>query len=183
MVRVEESTDGDMVITTHYAPKDLSEYTEPEKEKVSLDSGLQLIFIDSLDNVMYNNVVNCDTAKQIWEKIEILCEGTEELRSNQSRILVSQYEGFKAKPKEGITKVFEREESEDEQDDQVPVVQAMKQKTKDLKSKLIVERPKIKCFNCDELGHFSTEYRKPKNVKNDKAYLELEAKYEALLKK
>jgi len=69
---------------------------------------LQLILIESLDNVMYNNIVNCDTAKQIWEKIEILCEGTEEVRSNQRRILISQYEGFMAKPKEGITDVFER---------------------------------------------------------------------------
>ena len=35
MVRVEESTDGDMVIPAHFAPKDPSEYTETEKEKVS----------------------------------------------------------------------------------------------------------------------------------------------------
>ena len=90
MVRVDESTDGDMVIPAHYAPKDPSEYTETEKEKVSLDSALQLILIESLDNVMYNNIVNCDTAKQIWEKIEILCEGTEEVRANQRRILISQ---------------------------------------------------------------------------------------------
>ncbi|KAL8115279.1 hypothetical protein AgCh_021937 [Apium graveolens] len=55
MVRVEESTDGDRVITAHYAPKDPSEYTEPEKEKVSLDSGLQLILIESLDNIMYSS--------------------------------------------------------------------------------------------------------------------------------
>ncbi|KAL8131841.1 hypothetical protein AgCh_007668 [Apium graveolens] len=108
VVRVEETTDGDMVIPAHYAPKDLSEYTEPEREKVSLDGALQLILIESLDNLMYNNIVNCDTAKQIWEKIEILCEGTEEVRSNQRRILISQYEGFMAKPNEGITDVFER---------------------------------------------------------------------------
>ncbi|KAL8112690.1 hypothetical protein AgCh_020127 [Apium graveolens] len=46
-----------------------------------------------------------------------------------------------------------------------------------------MDRSKIRCFNCDELGHFATECRKPKKVKKDKAYLELEAKYEALLKK
>ncbi|KAL8103331.1 hypothetical protein AgCh_027774 [Apium graveolens] len=107
MVRVEESIDRDMVIPA-YAPKDPSEYTESEKEKVSLDSDLQLILIESLDNVMYNNIVNCDTAKQIWEKIKILCERTEEIRSNQRRILILQYEGFMAKPKERITDVFER---------------------------------------------------------------------------
>ena len=40
MVRVEESTDGDRVIPAHFAPKDTSEYTETEREKVSLDSAL-----------------------------------------------------------------------------------------------------------------------------------------------
>ncbi|KAL8088286.1 hypothetical protein AgCh_038169 [Apium graveolens] len=39
-----------MVIPAHYAPKDPAEYTEPEKEKVYLDSGLQLILNESLDN-------------------------------------------------------------------------------------------------------------------------------------
>ncbi|KAL8102971.1 hypothetical protein AgCh_027487 [Apium graveolens] len=108
MERVDESIDGDMVIPAHYTPKDPSKYTEPEKEKVPLDNGLQLILIESFDNVMCNNIINSDTAKQIWEKIKILCEVIEEVRSNQRRILVSQYEGFMAKPKESITDVFER---------------------------------------------------------------------------
>ncbi|KAL8093622.1 hypothetical protein AgCh_035490 [Apium graveolens] len=46
-----------------------------------------------------------------------------------------------------------------------------------------IDRSKKSCFNCDELGHFATECRKPKKAKKDKVYLELEAKYEALLKK
>ncbi|KAL8133711.1 hypothetical protein AgCh_008957 [Apium graveolens] len=287
MVRVDESTDGDMVISTHYAPKDPLKYTETEKEKVSLDSGLQLILIESLDNVMYNNIVNCDTSKQIWEKIEILCEGTEEVRSNQRRILISRYEGFMAKPKEGITEVFkrfnklindlqlydkyyeakevnlnflialpdhleqkisvirvgrylsritlevlygtlktyelemmqrkslkahlghvvdgssdlivnDREESEDEQDDQVSVVQAMEQKNKGPQKQVVLELEEDEYHTLDELDEmdqfmaylarkFSNirvkKPRKLKKVKKDKAYLELEAKYESLLKK
>ena len=46
-----------------------------------------------------------------------------------------------------------------------------------------VDISKIRCFNCDEPGHFATECRKPKKAKKDKAYLEIEAKYEALLRK
>lgn len=38
---------------------------------------------------MLNNIVNCESAKKMWEKIEILCEGTDEVRSNQKQILVS----------------------------------------------------------------------------------------------
>ncbi|KAL8092201.1 hypothetical protein AgCh_034479 [Apium graveolens] len=46
-----------------------------------------------------------------------------------------------------------------------------------------VDRSNVRCFNCDEQGHFATECKKPKKAKKDKAYLELEAKYEALLRK
>ncbi|KAL8119364.1 hypothetical protein AgCh_016764 [Apium graveolens] len=306
MVRVEESIDGDMVIPAHFAPKDPAEYSDPEKEKVSLESSLRLILIESLDNVMYNNIVNCDTDKKIWEKIEILCEGTEEIRSNQRRILISQYEGFMAKPKESITEVFEsfnkminylhRHEKyykgeevnleflitlpdhlehkisaigegrdlsrvtlevlygilktyelemiqrqslrsgqghvvdgssalivnegqifNDEPRSHISVASTSEQRTIDSQEQVILElekdeyytlkeldelnqsmaylarkfsnirvkkpRSNIRYFSCDELGHFATEYRKPKKVKKDKAYLELEAKYEALLKK
>lgn len=44
-----------------------------------------------------------------------------------------------------------------------------------------VDRSSVRCFQCNELGHFTNECKKPK--KKEKAYLELEAKYEALLKK
>ncbi|KAL8146339.1 hypothetical protein AgCh_004181 [Apium graveolens] len=268
VVRVEETTDGDMVIPAHYAPKDPSEYTEPEREKVSLDSALQLILIESLDNVMYNNIVNCDTAKQIWEKIEILCEGTEEVRSNQRRILISQYEGFMAKPKEGITDMFEREgrdlsritlkvlygnlktyelemiqkkslragqgyvmdgssalimndgqTSNDEQRSPTPAISTSEKRVNDTEEEVILEldeedefytldeldeleksmaylarkfsnirvkkprffKSKGQSFNKD--SSWKGKGKKPKKAKKDKAYLELEAKYDALLKK
>ena len=48
------------------------------------------------------------SGKQIWEIIEILCEGSAEFKDNQKQILVSQYEGFMAKANKSITEVFER---------------------------------------------------------------------------
>ena len=44
-----------------------------------------------------------------------------------------------------------------------------------------VDRSSVRCYRCNDLGHFASECKKPK--KKDKEFLELEAKYEALLKK
>ena len=44
----------------------------------------------------------------MWDHIEILCEGTEEVKENRRQILVTQYEAFMAQPRESITEMFER---------------------------------------------------------------------------
>ncbi|MGI4673347.1 hypothetical protein ACR2XN_28175 [Klebsiella pneumoniae] len=71
-------------------------YTADEKEDASLDNSLQLILVESLDSVMFTHVVNCKNAKHIWETIEIINEGTEEVRENRLQILTSQYEHFRS---------------------------------------------------------------------------------------
>ena len=73
-------------------PKELSEYTDEESEQMNLDDALQLILVESLDPVMYNAVVNCTNAKQIWDTLEIINEGSEEVRENKKEILMAQYE-------------------------------------------------------------------------------------------
>ena len=30
----------------------------------------------------------------------------------------------------------------------------------------MVDRSKIRCFNCNEMGHFATEFKKPRQIKN-----------------
>lgn len=42
------------------------------------------------------------------------------------------------------------------------------------------DRSKFRCYNSNKIRHLTTECRKQKQVKKDKDYLELEAKYEAL---
>ena len=44
----------------------------------------------------------------MWETIELLMEGTEDVKENRLDILTIQYEAFKSLPGEGITSVFER---------------------------------------------------------------------------
>ena len=86
-------TDNDRIVPAHWVPKKPSEWTDTEKEKVALDDHLRSILLDSLSNdkVMGGNVITCSSAYDMWKKIELLCEGSEEVRKNQKKILVPQY--------------------------------------------------------------------------------------------
>ncbi|XP_074327780.1 uncharacterized protein LOC141665693 [Apium graveolens] len=85
-----------------------AECSAPDKELIALDEGLQLILVDSMDDDMSHQIMVCESAKHMWETIELLMEGTEDVRQNRLDILISQYEAFKSLPGESITQVFER---------------------------------------------------------------------------
>ena len=103
-----ECIENGVTLPARSYPKDPKTFTGDEKEDASLDINLQLILIDSLDPIMYNHVVNCKDARHTWETIEIINEGTEEVRENRMEILTSEYEHFRSNPGEGISEVFER---------------------------------------------------------------------------
>ncbi|KAK1366507.1 hypothetical protein POM88_042068 [Heracleum sosnowskyi] len=107
---IEATTVNGEIIPAHWVPKDPSEISEPEKEKMVLDDHLQLILLDSLtlDKAMCGSVISCTSAKEMWIRLALLCEGSEEVKGNQRQILISQYEAFMAKPGEDLTSMFER---------------------------------------------------------------------------
>ncbi|KAL8134684.1 hypothetical protein AgCh_009639 [Apium graveolens] len=162
------------------------------------------------------------------------------VRSNQRRTIISQYEGFMAKPKESITDVFERfnklindlqlhekyyEAEEVNLKFLLTLPDHLEQKISAIREGRDLSRITLevlygilKIYELEKIqrkslrsvhGHVvdgssaliinesqtsndepksqtpvaSTKCRKPKKAKKDKAYLELEAKYEALLKK
>ncbi|KAK1401552.1 hypothetical protein POM88_001157 [Heracleum sosnowskyi] len=107
---IEASTVDGVLVPAYWVNKLPSQFLEPEKEKVALDDYLQLILLDALtlDKAMCGNVIGCSSAKDMWNKIELLCEGSEEVKDNQRQILISQYEAFMAKSGEDLTTMFER---------------------------------------------------------------------------
>ena len=63
---VPETTDGNVRVPQRFTPKELTEFSESDKESVPLDTNLQLIIVDSVDSDMCYQIVNCSTAKHIW---------------------------------------------------------------------------------------------------------------------
>ncbi|KAL8115502.1 hypothetical protein AgCh_022124 [Apium graveolens] len=155
MKRVPECTNGDMVIPAHFAPKDPSTYIEPEKEKGS------------------SSLVAND--KKISE---------DELEP-QTQVVQAVHQKNK-EPQKPV--ILELEDDEfytlDELDEMDQSMAYLARKFSNIKVKRpkkggyksgSVDRSKIRCYNCDELGHFATKCKKPKKVNKYKAYLELEA--------
>ena len=56
--------------------------------KVHKDKKAMNIMFNGLDEDMFDNVINCTTSKEAWNTIQILCEGTEQVRENKMQLLI-----------------------------------------------------------------------------------------------
>ena len=57
---------------------------------------------------MSNRVITCKTDKEIWDTLEVQCQGTKEIKKNRRAILIQEYEYFEAKSDESLTDVYDR---------------------------------------------------------------------------
>ncbi|MQL72243.1 hypothetical protein Taro_004596 [Colocasia esculenta] len=56
----------------------------------------------------YSRVSSCKSAKEMWDKLQLIYEGTSEVRETNASILVSEYEMFRMKSDEIISEMFAR---------------------------------------------------------------------------
>ena len=91
-----------------FIPKVASEYTEEYEKKVHKDKKAMNILFNGFDKDMFDNVINCTTSKEAWDTIQILYEGTEQVRENKMQLLTQQYEHFHFKQSETLSDTFSR---------------------------------------------------------------------------
>ena len=75
-------------------------FTDSEKDIIALYTSLQLIIVDSKDSDMCHQILNCTNAKHMWDIVELIMEGLDEVKENWLDILTSQYEAFNSLPTE-----------------------------------------------------------------------------------
>ncbi|MQM07612.1 hypothetical protein Taro_040450 [Colocasia esculenta] len=56
----------------------------------------------------YSCVSMCSLAKEMWDKLKLIYEGTSEVKETKGNILVHEYELFKMSPVESISDMFAR---------------------------------------------------------------------------
>ncbi|EOY31699.1 Uncharacterized protein TCM_038764 [Theobroma cacao] len=96
------------VVTNELMPKPRSEWTEAETKKVQINFKAINTLHCALTPTEFNKVSSCTTAKQVWEKLRIIHEGTSQVKESKIALLTHSYEMFKMEHGEDITSMFDR---------------------------------------------------------------------------
>ena len=78
-------------------PKEKKDLTQEDISSIAKDAKVRHLLHSALDNVMSNRVINCKTAKEIWDALEVRCQGTRAIKKNMRTILTHEYEHFDSK--------------------------------------------------------------------------------------
>ena len=83
--------------------KPKADWSDDDKKKVQYDLKARNILISSLGVNEFHSVSHCKTSKDMWDALETLHEGTDEVKQSKVNTLVQQYELFCMKDGETIS--------------------------------------------------------------------------------
>ncbi|XP_070016969.1 uncharacterized protein [Nicotiana sylvestris] len=83
-------------------PKDRKEYSDIDRKAIETNYRAKKILVYDIGPDEYNRVSACDTAKEIWEALQIAHEGTTQVKQSKIDMLTTKYELFRMKDDEFI---------------------------------------------------------------------------------
>ena len=89
-------------------PKEEWEWDEKDTKMAQLNAKAMHTLFCALGPNEYNRVSLCDSAKEIWDKLAITHEGTNQVKESKISMLTLDYEMFKMKPEESIKEMSDR---------------------------------------------------------------------------
>ncbi|KAK8997690.1 hypothetical protein V6N11_012235 [Hibiscus sabdariffa] len=95
--------DGPFVPTTSR-----SEWSANDHKKMELNCKALHILFCALGPDVYAKVSSCESAKEVWDKLEVIHEGTNDVKETKIGLLNLEYENFKMNPNEDIKSMFDR---------------------------------------------------------------------------
>ncbi|KAL8120134.1 hypothetical protein AgCh_017316 [Apium graveolens] len=101
ITRAEEESRSVVVDTEDKSREDVN--SAKDISTIAKDAKVRHLLHSAIDNVMSNRVINCKTAKEIWDALETRCQGTDSIKKNMETILTQEYEHFDSKPDESLT--------------------------------------------------------------------------------
>ncbi|VFQ94483.1 unnamed protein product [Cuscuta campestris] len=89
-------------------PKTEEEFTDEDCKKMELNAKAINMIYCSVNVDDYRKISRCETAKQMWEKLEVTYEGTAQVREAKIDHLTHEYELFSMKENKKTEEMFER---------------------------------------------------------------------------
>lgn len=74
----------------HIPPMNQTKWSEEDKQKVALEAKAKHILTVSLPDDIYSFVMYCEPAKEMWDNLILLFEGTDETRECRRSLLNQQ---------------------------------------------------------------------------------------------
>lgn len=92
----------------HEVNEDEDERTDEEVKKARLNYCAMHLIQCALDPNEYSRVSMCDNAKEMWDKLSLIYEGTSQVKESKVNMLVHEYELFTMRQEESISEMFAR---------------------------------------------------------------------------
>ncbi|KAH9792467.1 hypothetical protein KPL71_004134 [Citrus sinensis] len=89
-------------------PKPSSQWSELEKRKMSLNSKAMNALFCALDKKEFHRVSSCESAQEIWNKLEVVYEGTNQVKESKISRYTRQYELFQMEENENVYSMYTR---------------------------------------------------------------------------
>ncbi|KAH9723798.1 hypothetical protein KPL70_007263 [Citrus sinensis] len=89
-------------------PKPSREWNELEKRKASLNSKAMNALFCALDKKEFHRVSSCESANEIWHKLEVVYEGTNQVKESKISRYTRQYELFQMEQNESVYSMYTR---------------------------------------------------------------------------
>ena len=89
-------------------PKPITEYEKEDFQKMEMNALAIKLLHCGLGPNEHNRIMGYETAKQIWDLLEVTHEGTSEVICSKIDLLMSKYERFVMESRENIQEMFTR---------------------------------------------------------------------------
>ncbi|KAG2666401.1 hypothetical protein I3760_15G058700 [Carya illinoinensis] len=87
--------------------KEEEEFDREDDRLYTLNLTAMNLLYNALNGNEFNRIMNCATAKEIWDNLEVTYEGTSQVKKSKIYILTHEYEMFKMNDDESISTILE----------------------------------------------------------------------------
>ncbi|GAV76203.1 UBN2 domain-containing protein, partial [Cephalotus follicularis] len=89
-------------------PKPRNSYNDEDRRRVQMNTKAKHIIICAINSNDFNRVSSCISAKEIWDRLKVTYEGTNQVKEDKISMLVHDYEMFTMNENEDIESMFTR---------------------------------------------------------------------------